>query len=176
MTQYRLAALEWWQEVDHTETCEACGATRGERQVELVRHRQGDVVDIDGADEARLLAAGALAPLEDEPAEASDDDAGQDDEGSDNEHPGADGADTLPTDGDDGADTPPADTYAGDQPAEVPDTDGPVGTVESGLISVTEKPKQAANVAVWVEYAVTRGIDRAKAEDMTKRELIAEVG
>lgn len=166
MTQYRLAALEWWQEVDHTTVCDACGA-RGERQVETIRHRQGDVVDVDGADEARLLAAGALAPLEDEPADDSDDDAGQGD------------ADASGSDGDDdGVETPPADAVdSGDQPAEVPDSDGPVGTVESGLISAElKKPKQAANVAVWVEYAVARGVDRAKAEDMTKRELIDEVG
>ena len=164
MTQYRLAALEWWQEVDHTGVCDACGA-RGERQVELVRHRQGDVVDVDGADEARLLAAGALAPLEDEPVEDSDDGAGQGD------------ADASGPDGAGGADTPPADTDAGDQPAEAPDTDGPVGTVESGLISAeVEKPKKAAPVDDWRAYAVAQGLDAEAVAKMSKVDLIAKVG
>ncbi|MGD3153855.1 hypothetical protein [Tsukamurella tyrosinosolvens] len=157
MTQYRLAALEWWQEVDHTTVCDACGA-RGERQVETIRHRQGDVVDVDGAEEARLLAAGALAPLEDEPAEDSDDDASG-------------------SDGDGGADTPPADTDTGDQPAEAPDTDGPVGTVESGLISAeVEKPKKAAPVDDWRAYAVAQGLDAEAVAKMSKVDLIAKVG
>lgn len=169
MTQYRLAALEWWQEVDHTEVCEACGAARGERRVELVRHRQGDVVDVDGAEEARLLVAGALEPLEDEPAEDSDDDSGQDDEGSDKEHPGADGDGSL--------DTSPADADAGDQPAEAPDSDGPVGAIESGLISAeVEKPKKAAPVDDWRAYAVAQGLDAEAAAKMSKVDLIAKVG
>ncbi|CAM3810012.1 hypothetical protein ACXYTP_07445 [Tsukamurella ocularis] len=164
MTQYRLAAIEWWQEVDHTTVCDACGA-RGERQVETIRHRQGDVVDVDGADEARLFAAGALAPLEDEPAEDSDDDAGQAD------------ADASGSDGDGDADTPPADTDAGDQPAEDPDTDGPVGTVESGLISAeVEKPKKAAPVDDWRAYAVAQGLDAEAVAKMSKVDLIAKVG
>lgn len=144
MTQYRLAALEWWQEVDHTTVCDACGA-RGERQVETIRHRQGDVVDVDGADEARLLAAGALTPLE-EPADDSDDDADQA--------------------GD-----------AGEQPAEVPGTDGPVGTVESGLISAeVEKPKKAAPVDDWRAYAVAQGLGTELVATMSKVDLIAKVG
>lgn len=167
MTQYRLAALEWWQEVDHTEACEACGATRGERRVELVRHRQGDVVDVDGAEEARLLAADALAPLEGEPAEDSDADADAD----------SDDANAAGSDGDGGADTPPADTDAGDQPAEAPDTDGPVGTVESGLISAeVEKPKKAAPVDDWRAYAVAQGLDAEAVAKMSKVDLIAKVG
>ena len=165
MTQYRLAALEWWQEVDHTEACEACGATRGERRVELVRHRQGDVVDVDGADEARLLAAGALAPHEDEPTEDADDEAGQGD------------ADASGSDRDGGADTPPADTAAGAQPAEAPDPEGPVGTVESGLISAeVEKPKKAAPVDDWRAYAVAQGLDAEAVAKMSKVDLIAKVG
>ncbi|RDB46188.1 hypothetical protein [Tsukamurella tyrosinosolvens] len=164
MTQYRLAALEWWQEVDHTTVCDACGA-RGERQVETIRHRQGDVVDVDGADEARLLAAGALAPLEDEPAEDSDDGADQGD------------ADASGSDGDGGADTPPADTDTGDQPAEAPAPDGPVGTIESGLISAeVEKPKKAAPVDDWRAYAVAQGLDAEAVAKMSKVDLIAKVG
>lgn len=38
-----------------------------------------------------------------------------------------------------------------------------------------ERPKQAAAKAVWVDYAVARGMDRDQAEDLDKRELIAEL-
>lgn len=63
------------------------------------------------------------------------------------------------------------------RPLEVPGTDGPVGTVESGLISAeVEKPKKAAPVDDWRAYAVAQGFDRGQVEEMTKVELIAAVG
>lgn len=53
----------------------------------------------------------------------------------------------------------------------------PVGTIESGLISAEpEKPKKAAAVDEWREYAVAQGFDRDQVEDMTKAELVAAVG
>lgn len=35
------------------------------------------------------------------------------------------------------------------------------------------RPRQAAAKAVWIDYAVSQGLDRAEAEAMDKRELIA---
>lgn len=35
------------------------------------------------------------------------------------------------------------------------------------------RPRQAAAKAVWIDYAVAQGLDRAEAEAMDKRELIA---
>lgn len=64
MTQYRLAAQVWWQEVDRTVRCGECGAVRGDELVERVKHHRGDIVDVTGSEEARLLAAGALEPLD----------------------------------------------------------------------------------------------------------------
>jgi hypothetical protein len=42
---------------------------------------------------------------------------------------------------------------------------------ETGAGSV-ERPSQVATKALWVDYAVSRGVDREVAEGMTKQELI----
>ncbi|TWS30214.1 hypothetical protein FK530_06810 [Tsukamurella conjunctivitidis] len=59
----------------------------------------------------------------------------------------------------------------------MPDSDGPVGTVESGLISAeVEKPKKAAPVDDWRAYAVAQGLDAEDVAKMSKVDLIAKVG
>lgn len=56
------------------------------------------------------------------------------------------------------------------------DADAPAGhdqDTEHPAAAETERPKQAAPKAVWVEYAVAGGMDRDAAEGLDKRELIA---
>lgn len=56
------------------------------------------------------------------------------------------------------------------------DADTPAGhdqDTERAAAAETERPKQAAPKAVWVEYAVVGGMDRDAAEGLDKRELIA---
>ncbi len=58
----------------------------------------------------------------------------------------------------------------------VADADAPAGhdqDTEHPAAAETERPKQAAPKAVWVEYAVAGGMDRDAAEGLDKRELIA---
>lgn len=88
----------------------------------------------------------------------------------------------------DGADEPglDADTGStdgsGDEPSEGTsadaDADADAGArhdqdTEHPAAAETERPKQAAPKAVWVEYAVAGGMDRDAAEGLDKRELIA---
>lgn len=54
MTQYRLVAVAFREVTSR----DAAGNVTGER-----RYRQGDVIDLTGSEEQRLLLAGALAPL-----------------------------------------------------------------------------------------------------------------
>ena len=59
--------------------------------------------------------------------------------------------------------TPPTDTAAPDASATAP--------VATGA-GRPERPAQVATKAAWVDYAVARGMDRAKAEAMNKGELL----
>lgn len=117
MTEYRLAALLFVEVTDRDE--------RGE-PLNWRRYRQGDTIEVTGAEETRLLAAGALAPLGDTEHQA------------DGEH------------------------EVGGNPV----TPEPHGA--------TPRPPKAGSHAAWVDYAVSRGVDRELAESMTKAELIAE--
>lgn len=65
MTLYRLAAVEFVRDIDHTEMCAECGRPAdGPRVIERKRFRHGDLIEVDGAEELRLLAAGALVPVD----------------------------------------------------------------------------------------------------------------
>ncbi|WFN94166.1 MULTISPECIES: hypothetical protein [Gordonia] len=134
MTQYRLAALEWWEVLDDP-TCPECGQERPDRTVRRVRHRRGDIVEVTGSEEARLLAAGALTSLD-------DDTSAEEPSGS--------------------PQTPPADPT--------------VVQPEAPAASAPDKPKHTATRAAWAEYALSRGLDPADVEDMTRAELIEAVG
>lgn len=127
MTQYRLVAVEYRQVADPGQViCSECGREKPNADVVTRRYRQGDVIDVTGAEETRLLAAGALAPLD-----ATEHQAGGDSE-------------------------------AGGHPV-APEPHG-----------ATPRPPKAGSHAAWVDYAVSRGVDRELAESMTKAELIAE--
>lgn len=52
---------------------------------------------------------------------------------------------------------------------EEADTSKSASTAGSGDV---QRPSDAATKATWVEYTVARGMDRDKAEAMTKQELI----
>jgi hypothetical protein len=57
--------------------------------------------------------------------------------------------------------------------AEVDDPAAPIeGDEESGVPPVVAKPKQGDDKSAWVDYAVSKGAERADAEAMTKAELI----
>ncbi|WP_458681946.1 hypothetical protein [Prescottella equi] len=103
----------------------------------------------------RLLRIGAIVPVDDEL------DSGENDSGPDPL------ADDLSGDG--------AGTGAGDADTDGTDTTqaGHEAGADSPSAAAVERPKQAAAKAVWVEYAVARGIDRNEAEALDKRELIA---
>ncbi|MFE5699970.1 hypothetical protein [Rhodococcus koreensis] len=131
--------------------------------VGYVRHRRGAVVDVPDEHVERLLRIGAIAPVEPEAAD-EDGPASGDESPSGDETPGSadDDAPVVPAAADDAASSS-EDAAAADQP------DAPVTVAE------VERPKQAASKAIWVEYAVARGMDRDDAEAFEKRDLIAEL-
>ncbi len=135
MTEYRLASVEYVRKEDRTPLCEECGAPRGDKVIARERFRKGDIIDVTGAEEARLLAAGALAPIaepEPEPADVAEKSGDGDDadEGTDDEE------------------------SAGD----------------------AKRPRKAAPVDDWREYARLQGMNADAVENMTKAELIAAIG
>lgn len=146
MTQYRLNADEWWQEVDRTPTCSECGALRGDRDVKRTRHRRGAIVDVTGSDEARLLAAGALAPLD---AEAPD-------ENVETESPVQDAA------------------SAATSAVEAARSSESASAERAASGPAPKRPPQVAPKADWVEYVVTAGLvaSTEEADEMSKVELI----
>ncbi|WP_157383609.1 hypothetical protein [Prescottella equi] len=106
----------------------------------------------------RLLRIGAIVPVDDE-LDSGDSDS-QSDPLADDEPGDRQGRDDDPnaTDYSDSPDTSPAEAVAG---------------ADGQSQDVVERPKQAAAKAVWVEYAVARGMDRDEADGLDKRELIA---
>ncbi|NKS17768.1 hypothetical protein GS490_15730 [Rhodococcus hoagii] len=83
-------------------------------------------------------------------------------------------ADTCSPDGS-GDESSEGTSADGDAEADA-DADTPAGhdqDTERAAAAETERPKQAAPKAVWVEYAVAGGMDRDAAEGLDKRELIA---
>lgn len=74
MTEYRLAATEYRQIVSDDRRCPECGQDKPGDVIER-RYRHGDVIDVSGSEEARLLAAGALAPLAETSAATVDDES-----------------------------------------------------------------------------------------------------
>ncbi|MFF0816629.1 hypothetical protein ACFYVR_15980 [Rhodococcus sp. NPDC003318] len=127
-----------------------------------VRHRRGAVVDVPDEHVARLLRIGAIVPIE----EAATGDDGTDDDGT------APTGDDAPGVADDGA---PADPVQED-PTSTLEADTSVAQPDQQVtVADLERPKQAASKAIWVEYAVARGMDRDAAEELDKRELIAEL-
>ncbi|WP_368681039.1 hypothetical protein R1X32_42750 [Rhodococcus opacus] len=126
--------------------------------VGYVRHRRGAVVDVPDEHVERLLRIGAIAPVE--PDTAEDESSGNDEASPGNETPeSADETPVVPAT----TDVPAGDTASADQPD---------ASVE---VADVERPKQAASKAIWVEYAVARGMDRDDAEAFEKRDLIAEL-
>ncbi|MBP2208169.1 putative membrane protein [Rhodococcus percolatus] len=130
-----------------------------------VRHRRGAVVDVPDEHVDRLLRVGAISPVEPEAAE--DEASGNDETPSGNDTPGSadDSAPVVPAAADETA-LPAEASASADQP------DSPAAPVE---VAEAERPKQAAAKAIWVEYAVARGMDRDDAEALDKRDLIAEL-
>lgn len=150
MSLYVLTADEWWQEVDRTPTCSECGTVRGDRVVERTRHRKGDQVEVSGPDEARLLAAGAILPIDDDepkPEPEPDDEADAD-------------ADRDPDDY-----VPSAVSALADAEARL---------VEARAAGAPKRPAQVAPKAEWVDYVVAAGLVNTadEAEEMNKAELI----
>ncbi|AXH47231.1 hypothetical protein SEA_DELRIO_11 [Gordonia phage DelRio] len=150
MTQYRLAALEYRQVVTET-VCPTCGHEKPGVVLETKRYRQGDVIDVVGDEEVRLLAAGALAPV----LEVVDADE--------------------PADGDNG-DASGSDTGAGAQGGDQSQTG--TGAQTGDQSQTPTRPRKAGPVAEWIEYALATGAvkERDAAEKMTKAELQAAVG
>lgn len=115
----------------------------------VVRYAPGDVVDIVGdAEIERLVRAGAISVDEPEPV---DDDADATTGGEPHE------GDTVEASSD------PADE-AEDEDADEADDQDPA------------RPRKAGPRDAWIEYAVAKGVDRERAESLTKAELITEVG
>ena len=118
-----------------------------DREVGFVRRRRGDVFEVPEGEVDRLLRAGAIVP-----ADAAAD------------------SKVAPTD-----EIAPA-VEEPDEPT--PDKDEPDTTPDSAPetpVVPLDRPKQAAPKPAWVAYAVSRGMDRAAAEALDKRELIAEL-
>ncbi|WP_367582182.1 hypothetical protein [Tsukamurella tyrosinosolvens] len=114
--KYILTAVEFRQVTSRNEKGDVTG---------IRRYRQGDVIELTGSEEQRLLRAGALAPLD----------------ASHSDHVHTDPGEASPNTGD-GA----------------------------------EKPRKAAPVDDWRDFAVAQGFDRGQVDEMTKAELIAAVG
>ncbi|URP21163.1 hypothetical protein SEA_FRANCOIS_11 [Gordonia phage Francois] len=154
MTQYRLAALEYRQVVTET-VCPTCGHEKPGVVLETKRYRQGDVIDVVGDEEVRLLAAGALAPV----LEVVDVDADAGDE------PAGDG------------DKSPAEPGVVEPPAGDQSQTG-TGAQTGDQSQAPTRPRKAGLQAEWVEYALATGAvkERDAAEKMTKAELQAAVG
>ena len=77
--------------------------------------------------------------------------------------------DSAAPDGDAGA----AELGEGEGEGEGGEQQDPGGDADPGEL---QRPKLAAVKDLWVEYAVSRGMDRARAEDMTKAELVTMFG
>ncbi|QDF17102.1 head-tail connector protein [Gordonia phage William] len=115
--------------------------------LKVIRHRRGDIVSgLDEADVARLLDAGAIAPV---PAE----------------NPAIVVVD---------ADTVDADTVdvVSDDDAVVTDDEAPAVAPVPEPTGDLARPKITATKKVWVEYAVARGWTAADADDLDKQALI----
>lgn len=114
---------------------------------EYVRHTQGDVFEVPDRQVERLLRIGAICPVTDEPVPA---DAETDDPQDETDDP------------------------QNDESSDGSELDAGVGEVDDTPDSQqVNRPKQAAPKPVWVDYAVSRGMDRDEAEALDKRELIA---
>lgn len=66
--------------------------------------------------------------------------------------------------------------YEAETTAAPADADGDGDGGNGGSGDSPERPKQTAPKDAWVDYAVTRGIDKAEAEALTKPELISRLG
>lgn len=118
----------------------------------------GDVVDVDEAEAARGIAAGALAEVDEAPADDQDD---QDQ---------SDGADSDQGDGSD-------DTGADDQGDESQPDGADAPTDASAPVDEVEKPKGTAKTEMWRDYAVAKGIVTAdEAAQLNRDELRELVG
>lgn len=113
-------------------------------EVGFVRRRRGDVFEVPDEDVERLLRAGAIVPAE----------------VADSKDAPVDEVETVAQE----ADEPPS---AESDPEPTADE-----APEAPAKQLT-RPKQAAPKPAWVEYAVSRGMDREEAEGLDKRELIA---
>ena len=152
MTQYRLTAQVWWQEIDRTVRCGECGAVRGDELVERVKHHRGDIVDVTGSEEARLLAAGALGSL-DKPKAPQPGSAAE----------AAASAVTAANSAAEGA--AQAASAAGAAEESRTNAEEAVGV---------KRPPQVAPKADWENYVVAAGLaTREEVADMSKADLIA---
>lgn len=112
VTSYRLTAIEFREVTERNERGDVTG---------IRRYRQGDVIELTGSEEQRLLRAGALAPL-----------------GGNSDH--------IPAD------------------------------PEASTADDAGKPKKAASVDAWRQYAITQGYGEGEVAESTKAELIELVG
>lgn len=58
---------------------------------------------------------------------------------------------------------------------EVDETPNEAYTV-AGVTEAPEPPNQSDNKAAWIDHAISQGLSRDEAEDLTKAELIEEFG
>ncbi|MFI8664235.1 hypothetical protein ACIGKR_29860 [Rhodococcus qingshengii] len=124
----------------------------------FIRRRRGDVFEVPDVHLERLLRIGAIAAVDHTPT-SPDGDSGADE----SELPNGE----LP--GDESNGDEPSEGSSGDSSDIEPTPSDDDSEPEAGV----ERPKQTAAKAVWVEYAIARGMARDDAEALDKRDLIA---
>lgn len=117
----------------------------------------GDVVDVDEAEAARGIAAGALAEVDEAPADDQDD---QDQSG------GTDPWTVVDVQGQAVGELP-----GGDDQGDESQPDGADATEDAPADEV-EKPKKTAKLEAWRDYAVAKGLDADEIKQLTKEQLI----
>ncbi|TWH05515.1 hypothetical protein L618_008600000010 [Rhodococcus rhodochrous J45] len=132
----------------------------------------GDIIDVGAAEAKRLRKIGAAVDYKTAavPVQTPASGEGAD---ADVQMPDANAAD--PVANPDGQ-TPDGEELVGAETGESgqdPEPDG-VDLSEAGA-GVVERPLQSAPKATWVAYAMSRGIDKAEAESLSRPELIARL-
>lgn len=125
----------------------------------VAKHRRGAVLTgLTDREVERLTAAGAIRPHAEPPQNAATGSGG----GEGNANPGGGGGAS--------GQTPPGGDAAGATPQVTGDDDRGNDSDEP------TRPAQTGAKALWVDYAVARGMEREEAEAMTRAELIEKFG
>ena len=153
MAKYKLLAKQWDQTV-----------SKRNEPYDFVRHRRGDVVELSGVEEKRLLRIGAVEPVKRAAAKST-----KTEQKPPPEKPKTD-------EGNGGGDNGDGGGGGDDQGGQDPDDDTGGQTPDGSAQGAVDKPAKTAPVAAWREYAVAQGHAPDEAADATRADLIAQYG